>query len=542
VTRLAFACVLASCLASVSSGEDDPLLVQTASGAVRGKRVGEALVWLGIPYAKPPVGELRFRHAQDPEPWEGVREATRYPPPSAQGKNPVGIKPEHSKEDSLYLNVFRPAEPAGEAPLPVVVWVHGGSNLYHSPVADTRGCEDLFVRQRRDVILVTIQYRLGPLGWLAHPALTAEAGSSGNYGLSDIIQALAWVRKNIRAFGGDPAKVLAAGGSAGSIDLCAVFVSPRARGLFNAIWMQSWPCVANPRALREERQGVPLAEALGCTGSPEEVRARLRALSAQEIQGVMPDLVEESEESGKGHGGLGGFMPVYAPDDPFLPAHPLEIMREGKQNPGTLIIGAQIHDSWRRKHGPPPRTPEALREKLRDLLKPFTRDRDPGPIVEEILAMYPEETGDRFLVIANDLLFHAPNREIARTAAATGTPAYWYVFTYPLRHPKTGEELRVWHGSINPFWNQQIRLGKTGLHFEYSPSREDLAVAEMMLRFYTSAAATGDPTHPGSPAWPRVGPEGEATPLLIGVPARTPEGYHRKQLDYFEGLWQDTRR
>jgi len=506
--------------------DSDPLVVQTNFGTVKGKEVGESYSWLGVPFASPPIGDLRFSYAVDPVSWSGVKETRNYVSPCAQlSSYPPKIK--DSSEDCLYLYISVPKNREDGKLLPVVVNFHGGSNLYNSPQGDIKGNEDLFVRQNDDVILVSVQYRLGPLGWMPHPAFTDEAGSSGNYGLSDIDKSLEWVQNNIASFGGDPDKVLARGGSSGSINMCAIFASAKGEGKFNSVWMQSWPCVAASRNQKEQSQGVLLSDAIGCTGSNSQIRTCLRNKPWKEIQ-EMPLTLPE--------GAFGGSNPVYDPSDPFLKDNPLDIMKAGGQNSGSLIIGAQIHDSWRK--GRNIKTNAEMIAKIELILSELVPSSELGESLDKLLAMYPADEqypsiNDKAYEIINDLLFHCPNRRIAMTASSTGTSAYWYIFRQAVVSPDTGNELTVFHGSINPFWNQQIRLGVTPYSISYSPTSGDLKVADYMLNYYTFAAATGNPSNSKSPSWPKVG---SGNVLLVEASGGAVSGYHAEQCDYYDLL------
>lgn len=223
---------------TVSSWTGDPL-VGTVSGYVLAEKDKEdTFLWRAIPYAAPPVGDLRWRAPREPEPWEGVRAPRRFSSPCTQF-NPVVRGAVTGSEDCLYLNVWRPQ--GEETNLPVYVWIHGGGNSIGSAtfVPDYYGHA---VAARSKFVFVSINYRLGPFGWFAHPALQ-EGGSgldaSGNYGTLDIIKALEWIQDNISAFGGDPGHVLVSGESAGAINVLSLLLSPKATGLFHAALVQS---------------------------------------------------------------------------------------------------------------------------------------------------------------------------------------------------------------------------------------------------------------------------------------------------------------
>lgn len=217
----------------------EPLL---DSGPINGVQEGGVWVYKGIPYAAPPVGELRWKEPQPAEPWKEVRPCTEFgpacPQPSSDDQGGFMAVGETS-EDCLYLNVWSPAETPGER-LPVMVWIHGGA---FRTGAGSQAVYDGVNLAEKDVVVVTINYRLGPLGFFAHPLLTEESpnGSSGNYGLLDQVAALEWVERNIASFGGDPDNVTVFGESAGAMSICDLMASPLAEGLFDRAIVQSGP-------------------------------------------------------------------------------------------------------------------------------------------------------------------------------------------------------------------------------------------------------------------------------------------------------------
>jgi para-nitrobenzyl esterase len=232
-------------LGGVAAFADDALIVETTHGKVRGfYDANDTIAWKGIPYARPPLGSLRWSEPKPPLTWDGVRQATGDPSPCPQFETlssfGVNVSNVIGDEDCLYLNVWRPS-PADEndrETLPVYVWIHGGANY----IGDTSFYPGAALARQANAVVVVIQYRLGPLGWLTHPALRerrSPRNGSGNYGTLDQIDALRWVRANIRRFGGDPRNVTIAGESAGSHDVSAMMISPLAHGLFHKAVHQS---------------------------------------------------------------------------------------------------------------------------------------------------------------------------------------------------------------------------------------------------------------------------------------------------------------
>ena len=270
------AAVLALSAGTVAGAAGQPLgpVVETSPGALAGERVAgheEVLVFRGVPYAEPPVGDARWRPPTAKAAWEGTRAATTFGAACWQRPTPdtsIYTRGDLERdEDCLYLNVWTAAADAAEA-RPVMVWFHGGG---HSGGWGSARVFDGTALAQKGVVLVTINYRLGAFGFLAHPALSAESphGSSGNYGLLDKVAALEWVRDNAAAFGGDPGNVTIFGQSAGSWSVCYLMASPLAAGLFHKAIGHSGGCFRGGRPDLEAAhgQGLAAAAALGAEGS-----------------------------------------------------------------------------------------------------------------------------------------------------------------------------------------------------------------------------------------------------------------------------------
>ena len=296
-TRLATAAVLiatAGCTAGPASpgprqrpGHDQTPVVTTADGAVRGKTVAGIGEYLGIPYAAPPVGALRWRPPQPPEPWTGTRDATSYAPHCQQPTSAFGRA--STSEDCLYLNVFTPAGNHARN-LPVMVWVHGGS--LRTGESDDYNPAALV---RHGVVVVTLNYRIGALGFLAEPALASRPGApSGNYGLMDQQAALRWVRRDIRGFGGNPDRVTLLGESAGGLSTLAQLASPGARGLFQRAIVESGTYdLTQPSLAAAESAGQSFAAKSGCASHTAACLRRLPVstiLSNENPVGYTPDI------------------------------------------------------------------------------------------------------------------------------------------------------------------------------------------------------------------------------------------------------------
>ncbi len=282
-----------------ASSTDDPV-VQISTGTLRGTNAGSAIAFRGIPYARPPIGELRWRPPEPPLPWQGVREAVQ--PGSACTQRTSGLTPFfapmaraygsnfeqppiRSSEDCLYLDVWTPEWPVKRA-LPVMVWLHGGSNIVGS---GTQSMYDGVSLTRHGVLLVTLNYRLGVMGFFSHPELTAESPhhSSGNYGLLDQLAALNWVKQNIAQFGGDPDNVTLFGESAGAIDATRLMTSPLAAGLFRRVISESGPAFEPGQSL-SKAEGFGSAVSTLATGNEQSpALTKLRALPAMEVEALV---------------------------------------------------------------------------------------------------------------------------------------------------------------------------------------------------------------------------------------------------------------
>jgi para-nitrobenzyl esterase len=270
----------------------DGLQITLADGEIHGAADRATRSFIGIPYAAPPTDSLRWKAPQPPQQWEGVLDATGPGVACFQAPNDADVNLEVPQtEDCLQLNVFAPEH--SREPLPVFVWLHGGDNLRGSanefqPSTGRRLYDGASLRQfaQEDVVVVTLNYRLGALGFLAHPALTDEAGSSGNYGLMDQQAALRWVQRNIRAFGGDPKRVTLAGQGAGAADACDQLIASGASGLVHAVVFESGTCGTNalPSLQSAHARGVATATELGCTDADAaDALTCLRALPPAEL-------------------------------------------------------------------------------------------------------------------------------------------------------------------------------------------------------------------------------------------------------------------
>jgi len=322
--RLVVVLVLAVCVATVTVGFSDVAVaaagspvVGTDKGAVQGVAAARVDSFLGLRYAKAPVGRLRWRPPEPPSPWKGIASATTYGNRCAQPlryNDPLSLT-----EDCLFLNVQRPSGTSRDDHLPVYVYIHGGG-LNNGSSSQHDGT---LIVQRTGVLVVTINYRLGVFGWLGLPALTGLQGESGNYGLMDQVAALTWVQHNIAAFGGDPDRVTIGGESSGALSVCALLTSPKAAGLFSAAIMQSGYCDTETQA-DAHYWGTTLAADLGCAAGPQQL-ACLHAAGTQTLLDAWDAL---------------GTPTSAVNTTPTLPLDPRAAVQQGKIRHVPLLIGS----------------------------------------------------------------------------------------------------------------------------------------------------------------------------------------------------------
>jgi para-nitrobenzyl esterase len=457
---------------------------KTPAGALSGVREGAADAFLGIPYAAPPTGANRWRAPQPAAGWTGVRAADRFGASCWQALAPKGkgfgpwtheyVVDGPVSEDCLFLNVWRPAKttPKASAKLPVLVWIHGGGFSQGSgsvPIYDGANLA------ARGVVVVTINYRLGVLGFFAHPELTkeAEGGAPANWGLQDMVAALKWVQANIAAFGGDPSQVTIAGQSAGSMAVHELVVSPMAKGLFaRAIAESGLPGLApSPPLAQAEQAGLTLAKAKGAADL-----AALRALSPEQLaQGAPP---------------LGAFPIV---DGVLIPDAPGRLNLEGRFNDTPMLIGLNADEGSAMSQGYGAAGAEALKAKI---------DKAYGPMAARFETLYPAST---------DAERSAASKAVQRDQGLAGLyawardhlrhargPVYAYFYTHPEPGPEAAR-YGAFHSSEIPYV-----LGTLDKSPERPLTAEDRRISLQLSSYWLNFIRTGDPNRAPLPAWPRL--------------------------------------
>jgi para-nitrobenzyl esterase len=506
------------CFCAWKTGDPLPTPVVTVEGGkVQGalEENGEIAVFKGIPYAAPPVGEMRWRPPQAVESWEGVRDAAEFSPVCPQDlsggsdffdkiidgqgmgwlrrtifKLAVGMSSEAPQsEDCLYLNI-RTATLGGAEKQPVMVWIHGGGHQTGS------GSEQFYQSNslvKRGIVLVTINYRLGPLGNFAHPDLSAESenGISGNYGTLDQVAALRWVRDNIAAFGGDPSNVTIFGESAGGESVAHMMTSPLARGLFHRAIMQSASTgellvhLKRPflSFMSAEEAGRAFAEKV--VGQTDNAVEALRAMTPDELFAAYNEFEDFKTYC----------YPIV--DDFVLPKSVLETFRDGEQAPVPLLVGSNadegsvlydLGDDALYTKSPGPKTANEYGQYIREAF---------GDQANTILELYPAVDDSEIFkassAVYGDSRFGATACFYAKQMGQAGKPSYLYFFNRV--PPSRKQTVGAFHAvEIAFIFDKRVPLFPTSEH--------DLIIRRMMGDYWVQFAKAGDPNIKGFPEWP----------------------------------------
>jgi para-nitrobenzyl esterase len=459
-------------------------IVRTPAGAVQGDAVSGTNIFKGIPYAAPPIGPLRWRPPQALPAWAGVRAAHEFgaaciqPTPRFQSiySENIGL----TSEDCLTLNIWAPANVHNA---PVFFWIHGGA------LAGGSSKETLYDGARmaaRGVIVVSINYRLGILGFLAHPQLSAESadGVSGNYGLLDQIQALHWVHDNIAAFGGDSANVTIAGESAGGLSVMYLMAAPSARGLFAKAIAES-AYMVSAQELKRQSYGTPAAEETGARVAAALQAPNIAALRAANAQALTDGATAL------------GFFPFLTIDGHVLNDQLVNVFDRGEQAHVPLLAGFNSGEIRSlRILAPQPSANAADYERV-------IRARY-GDLADAYLRLYPSADLEES-VIANtrDALYGWTAERLARKQTAIGQPSFLYLFDHGYA-AADAMHLHAFHGSELPYvWDNLDRITPAWPKMPDTP--QEAALGEAMIDYWTSFARSGHPEAAHAPAWPAYG-------------------------------------
>ena len=462
----------------------DSLTVKTVQGKVQGKTIsdGKVKAFMGLPYAAPPVGDLRWKVPAAPTKWKGVRDATAYAAHCAQGRvfADMIFQDKGQSEDCLYLNVYAPVEAKANQKLPVMFWIHGGGYAGGSANEPRHNGDFL---PTKGVVLVTINYRLGVFGFLAAEDLAKEAGgTAGNYGMLDMVAALQWVQANIGKFGGDPGNVTIFGESAGSFAVSTLMAAPPARGLFAKVIGESGGAFSDvlPTATLDarEKQDQEWVDSLGVK-------------SLGELRGLSSDAVLAAAQKK----GAPRFSPVI--DGRFLTEQVSETYAQGKQAHVPLIAG------WNRDEGSFLGNGMTA-EKWKAFAAEHFMDR-----ATEFLKLYPGDTDE----------------QAARSAADYGGDSFIAFGTWKWieAHRKTGDSsVYRYHFELaappSKFHPDAVAFHSDDIEYVFGTldtrpgavwRPEDRKLSEEMMGYWTNFARTGDPNGPGLPLWPKCGAESQ---------------------------------
>ena len=470
-------------------------------GLLRGTTESELSVFRGIPFAAAPVGDLRWRAPQPAAPWKGTRSADKFAPQCVQGGfgvGPAGSQGPPMSEDCLYLNVWTPAKSASDR-IPVLVWIYGGGFNAGATSIPTYSGE---VLARKGVVLVSIAYRIGPLGFLAHPELSQESPQhvSGNYGLLDMIAGLQWIKKNIAAFGGDPNKVTIFGESAGGIAVSQLCASPLAKGLFVGAVSESGGSFGPPRRAGQfgenmrvladaERDGVQFAQTAGAASVTE-----LRKIPAEKLLAATRGLA----------------WPII--DGWVIPSDQYTLYDSGKFNDVDVLIGYNSDEgaSFNRD-----RTAQDYTDGVHKRYAAFA---------DSLLKAYPtaaDSVSKTARDLARDAAFGWHTWIWARLQSKLGkSKVFYYYFDqhpdYPAGSPRAG--FASPHGSEVPYVFGHLN----DLQNKEQPTATDRAISDAMVTYWTNFAKYGDPNGKGEPQWPAFSDQHPQLMYFAGTPHTGP--------------------
>ncbi|MBL8643374.1 MAG: carboxylesterase family protein [Rhodospirillaceae bacterium] len=459
-------------------------LARTADGELRGEVSGGVEVYRGVRYAQPPVGQARWQPPKPVPAWDGTKEATKFGAACVQPKSRLGSiyaeeLPEMA-EDCLFLNIWTPRKAQNA---PVFVWIHGGSL---TTGASNQAMYDGAKLAARGLVVVSINYRLGVLGYLAHPALSAESTDnvSGNYGLLDQIEALRWIKRNIQAFGGDPANVTIAGESAGGLSVMYLMAAPPARGLFAKAIAQSAYMISTPE-LKEKRFGEEAAEVLG-----QRLMTKLGAESTAQMRAMDPAQLTNAAIQA-------AYLPFANIDGRTLTRQLVDVLDRGEQAPVPILAGFNSGEirSLRFLLPPPPADATAYEAAIR------ARHAD---LSDAFLALYPSSNvAESMLAATRDALYGWTAERLVVKQAALGQQSFLYLFDhgYPAAD---AAGLHGFHAGEIPYvFGTADRT--TPLWPKIPDTAAEKRFGDAMMDYWASFARSGTPEAKKQPVWPAYG-------------------------------------
>jgi para-nitrobenzyl esterase len=477
-------------------------IVKTENGQVSGFKSGEITIFKGIPFAAPPVGDLRWKAPMPAKNWTGVLKCEKFSASPMQRK-PVPFMmwteefitpPENLSEDCLYLNVWTPAKTAKEK-LPVFVWIYGGGFSSGSAACAVYDGEEM---SKKGIIFVSFNYRVGVLGFMAHPELSYESGNkvSGNYGILDMIAALTWVKKNIEAFGGDPQKVTIAGQSAGSMGVCILVASPLAKGLFRGAIAESGGILS----------GYVNAKLPGAEKSGQDLMEKMKASNIAELR-------KKSAEDLFAAGG--NFGPAF--DGYVIPTDIFSVFKNGQVNDVSIIAGWVTGDGS--LMGSQKMTSEKYKEQA---------DQKYGDKGDDYLKIFPGSTDEQVAASLKELgLMQFAAFPAHLMAASNKKPAYIYEFTHvPVDKPD--------FPNYGAFHTSEVPFALHTLHLWKRPWREvDFAVEKTMNNYWVNFVKEGNPNGKDLPEWNKYDKSSQDI-MVIGDESKLFPGLHKSEFDFLE--------
>jgi para-nitrobenzyl esterase len=501
---------------STGSSAANPPTVMTDKGPVEGALLGSSRAYLGIPFAEPPLDALRWKPPAPAAAWTETMKATKKGPPCVQQSPFGGGLVSGSSEDCLTVNVWTPDKPA-RAALPVLVWIHGGGfTIGSGGDADYDGQH---LSEASGSVVITLNYRLGPFGFLGLPELKAEDmahPSTGNYGIEDQRAALAWVKANAAVFGGDPGNVTIFGESAGGISVCHHMVSPKSKGLFHRAIIESGPCDTVASEAAATAQGAEVKKALGCEGS--DVLACLRGKSTEGVMNAVP----KSSDSVLG-GGV-SFAPML--DGFNLPDLPSKLLKAGSFEKVPTIFGSNADEGSHFFVLASTTIPDdAAFEAYVDKFVPGHG--------KEVVSHYPSATygsSQKAAIAAfGDGGFVCPTRRTARALVAAGAATFLYHFTYVPAGALVG--------NLGSFHSAELKFvfGNPGQLLPEPLTAEETELSASIMGYWSRHADKGDPNGGGALAWPSYDAQKDEG-LVLDKTIATKAAFRKDLCDFWDSI------
>jgi para-nitrobenzyl esterase len=491
-----------------------PVLVTTDEGTVQGYALTSAREFFDIPYAAPPEGDLRWMPPAPAMPWTGVRDASTRGGGCPQYELFTG-SPSGGDEDCLHINVWAPL--AATTAAPVLVFIHGGAFVSGTGADPTYDGSNLAAAS--NAVVVTFNYRLGPFGFLLHPALAAGSPSA-NLGLLDQRAALQWVQRNVAAFGGDPGHVTIFGESAGAVSVCAHLAMPGSAGLFAHALMESGACDGSLEYTTAEAtaQGEAFATALGCTDATTAATC-LRGMSVNQVLGALPIRAMAIAPTGVLWGPVIG--------DPELPVTPLASLQAGSASGVDVVLGTNLHEG------------ELFTSVYQELDQPIAAGDVNGILaglfgasnVDAIVAQYPASSyaqpADQVSDAMTDGIFACPTHRAAQAIASNGGTAYLYQFVYPFQVTLAPGAVAA-HTFELPFvFGNQL--------YGTSLGDADQPLSDAIVGYWSRFAASGDPNGASATSWPTYDPAGDQN-LVLDATVGTASGTFAGRCAFWDSL------